>query len=91
MIDKKDNVVVVTEAVKAGTMLQYDADGEVRTLTAATDIPVYHKAACEEIPEGALVIKYGHVIGKATRKIEKGEHVHCHNVVSAEENRTAEV
>ena len=36
-----------------------------------------------EIPLGAEVLKYGQVIGRATRAITIGEHAHVHNIDSA--------
>ena len=42
-------------------------------------IPFGHKVARQEIAEGQAVIKYGVAIGKATKTIQSGEHVHVHN------------
>ena len=42
-------------------------------------IPFGHKVARQEITEGQAVIKYGVSIGKATKTIQAGEHVHVHN------------
>ncbi len=39
-----------------------------------------HKYARRDIAEGEAVIKYGLPIGRATRAIAAGEHVHVHNV-----------
>ncbi len=44
------------------------------------DLESGHKYALCDIDEGEHVIKYGFSIGKATEKIEKGEHVHSHNL-----------
>jgi altronate hydrolase len=46
-------------------------------------VPRGHKVALRDLPEGALVRKYGQVIGIASRPIAAGEHVHEHNLVSA--------
>jgi altronate dehydratase small subunit len=32
------------------------------------------------------VLKYGHVIGRATRALKAGEHAHVHNVVSGRQS-----
>ena len=45
-------------------------------------IPNGHKYALSDIPAGGCVIKYGEVIGRATRDIAKGEWVHTHNLKS---------
>ena len=42
-------------------------------------IPFGHKVARQGIAEGQVVIKYGVSIGKATKTIQAGEHVHVHN------------
>jgi len=47
---------------------------------ALTDVPRGHKIALTDLPAGALVHKYGHVIGMASRPIRAGEHVHTHNL-----------
>jgi hypothetical protein len=44
------------------------------------DIEYGHKFALADIPIGEYVIKYGYQIGRATKVILQGEHVHVHNV-----------
>lgn len=51
-------------------------------LTASGDIPAGHKYALCDIKKGETVIKYGQIIGRATKDITKGEWVHTHNVKS---------
>ncbi len=43
-----------------------------------------HKVALAAIPVGAPVLKYGQVIGVASRPIAPGEHVHSHNLAMAD-------
>ncbi|TRY20127.1 altronate dehydratase [Tessaracoccus rhinocerotis] len=43
-------------------------------------VPVGHKVAVHDVAAGSPVIKYGHVIGYATRDIAVGDHVHSHNL-----------
>jgi (2R)-sulfolactate sulfo-lyase subunit alpha len=43
-------------------------------------VPLGHKIALRDLPQGEQVIKYGIAIGRATRDIHAGEHVHVHNV-----------
>jgi altronate dehydratase small subunit len=54
-------------------------DGTI-LLTLRSDIPFGHKFALRAIATGARVVKYGEVIGVATRPIAAGDHVHVHNV-----------
>lgn len=42
-----------------------------------------HKFALADIAEGDTVVKYGQPIGRATRAIPAGSHVHTHNVATA--------
>lgn len=46
------------------------------------NIPAGHKIALKDIKKGEEVIKYGVVIGKATKDIKKDEWVHTHNLKS---------
>lgn len=46
------------------------------------DIPAGHKTAIKDIKAGEPVIKYGEVIGRATKDIKEGEWVHSHNLKS---------
>lgn len=39
-----------------------------------------HKYALQDIQPGEMIMKYGCPIGHATQAIQKGEHVHTHNV-----------
>ncbi len=52
------------------------------TLEGKGEIPAGHKFALRDIPEGEYVIKYGEIIGRATKDIKEGEWVHTHNVKS---------
>ena len=51
-------------------------------------IPSGHKIASEEINEGEAIIKYGQPIGYAKHAIRTGEHLHTHNVVYQDVDRT---
>lgn len=75
-ISAQDTVAVALTALTAGTVL--DVEGAAVTLT--QDIPAGHKFALKEIAAGEAVIKYGFPIGEAKCAIEKGGHVHVHNV-----------
>lgn len=68
-----DNVVVARVDLAAGTEIP-----EERVCTAR--IPRGHKLATLAIESGSPVVKYGQIIGFATRRIEAGEHVHIHNI-----------
>jgi altronate dehydratase small subunit len=52
------------------------------SIEAGVAIPHGHKIALKAMPMGSDVVKYGVVIGRAVRPIERGEHVHVHNIES---------
>lgn len=88
LIHPDDTVLILIEPVKKGDKITYkDGKGEIVSLTAASDIPIYHKAARQSIAAGEFIIKYGEHIGKATADIAAGEHVHTQNLESVEEDR----
>lgn len=77
-IDPKDTIGVVLEDVVVGESIGF---GDV-TIVARSEIAMPHKIALQDIAEGQEIYKFGEVIGYATRKIGKGEHVHVHNLDS---------
>ena len=84
-IDDKDNVATVTGKVVRGDeidVLNPDGSTILRTKI-AEDLPFGHKIALKEIGVGVDVVKYGEIIGVASRDIPAGGWVHTHNVKSA--------
>lgn len=80
-----DNVGVAVADIQRGQRVEgwlMESNGSLE-LVANDDIPLGHKIALAPIGAGQTVVKYGHPIGKATRAIAKGEHVHTHNLKSA--------
>ena len=73
VLNPKDNVGVVPANVDAGRAL-------VNGVAAAERIPRGHKVAIRPIAEGTPVLKYGQIIGYATKDIRPGEHVHLQNL-----------
>ncbi len=70
-----DTVAVALRALDAGE--------QVLGVRTATAIPQGHKVALVELPEGAVVAKYGQPIGRARTAIRPGDHVHSHNLATA--------
>jgi len=77
-LDLRDNVATALVALAAGETVALDT----LSVTLAADIPSGHKFALRPIAKDESVIKYGQPIGRATKPIAPGEHVHVHNVVS---------
>jgi hypothetical protein len=71
-----DDVAVALRPLAAGAAVRFGGLG----VSVATEIPTGHKFATRPIAGGALIRKYGQVIGRATGPIAPGEHVHVHNV-----------
>lgn len=78
LLDTEDNVAVALRNLAADEVLRVG----VTDLRVATVIPQGHKVARRVIAEDEAIIKYGVPVGRATRAIAAGEHVHCHNVGS---------
>jgi altronate dehydratase small subunit len=45
-------------------------------------IPYGHKFAVKDIASGEDILKYGEIIGRATKGIGAGEHAHIQNIES---------
>jgi len=74
-----DDVAVLIDPVAANGRV---AIGNECALVAAQAIPAFHKVALHPIAQGAKVHRKGTAIGRATRGIRAGEHVHVHNIKS---------
>jgi altronate hydrolase len=82
-LDPRDSVATALVALRAGETVELDAV----SVKLAADIPRGHKFALRAIARGEAVIKYGQPIGRATKPIAPGEHVHVHNVESQRATR----
>jgi len=82
MIHKSDNVVTTIKQLKPGNNFKLKPYNDFGEITVKDIISFGHKCAIKKIPKGGKVIKYGEVIGIATRDILCGEHVHVHNLKS---------
>ena len=84
MHEEVDDVAVVIKDIDAGASVRaVTLDGrEQHTVEAVEAVPLGHKIALRAMEEGHEVIKYGRTIGRATRAIPKGAHVHTQNVKS---------
>lgn len=72
-LNSQDNVVTALTELLPGA--------EVETGVSCLDpIPSGHKVAVRCLAVGERILKYGQLIGFASRPIKAGEHVHIHNV-----------
>jgi altronate hydrolase len=75
-----DNVAIARVPLAAGAQLKIAG----QTLAVREPIPAGHKIALTVIPQGAVVRRYGQIIGRARQTIEPGHHVHTHNLAFEE-------
>ncbi|MBL8384698.1 MAG: UxaA family hydrolase [Burkholderiales bacterium] len=73
-----DNCLAVAAALAAGSAVEIDG----ARVVLADAVEIGHKLARRDIGAGEKVVKYGAVIGSATRPIRRGEHIHLHNLAS---------
>ena len=82
IVDEKDNVATLfVNDVKDGDVVELrDKKGSCRDIKVIGNVPYGHKIAVQPIAKGEHIVKYGEVIGAATRDIAEGEYVHVHNL-----------
>jgi altronate hydrolase len=71
-LSDEDNVVVATERTEPGAVV-------AKGITAHQRIPFGHKVAVQPIAAGEAVVKFGQIIGFASKPIAAGDWVHEHN------------
>ncbi|GGG33151.1 UxaA family hydrolase [Chelatococcus composti] len=71
-LNAADNVIVAVDALEPGT--------SVEGVTATQRVPRGHKLAVAPVAQGEPIIKFGQIIGFASKPIAPGEWVHEHNV-----------
>lgn len=76
LLSPMDNVAVARMDLKRGMALT----GTEGVLVLRDNIDMGHKVARRNIPKGAFVYKYSHIIGAALSDIRPGEWVHTHNL-----------
>lgn len=88
VIDARDNVATALYPLSPGT-IRLSGDAPVPVLDVVQDIPNGHKVALRPIRNGEPIVKYGVVIGVATRAIETGTWVHLHCMRSLVDQRSS--
>ena len=91
-IDDRDNVATTTGDVRKGEEVEILSPdgGVILKARPVDDIAFGHKLSLRKIRRGEEIIKYGEVIGVASKTIPAGEWVHTHNVDSARLNTSGE-
>ncbi len=76
----KDNVAVCLRPMKKGEVVELAHNGKTTSLEIRDAVPLGHKVALSALASGQPIVKYGEIIGRATRDIAAGEHVHTQNI-----------
>ena len=88
VVEKRDNVATALCPLQPG-QIRLTGDAGVPSLTCAEQIPDGHKIALRQIHAGEQIVKYGIVIGQATREIGEGTWVHLHCMRSLVDERSS--
>jgi altronate dehydratase small subunit len=80
VVDKKDNVATALRQLDPASSIPVEVEDHTIDVVLSQTIPLGHKFALKDVDVGEPIIKYGEVIGLATKRIMKGEHTHVHNV-----------
>ncbi len=81
VLNAKDNVGVALVDLQSGDELDLRVDEQVVRVKLVEPIGYQHKFSVRQIGSGSRILKYGEVIGEATRDIKPGQHVHIHNMI----------
>ena len=81
LLNQRDNVATALRALPEGAVAQIGGAGS-RALSLVEAVPLLHKIALVDLAAGALVVKYGEVIGVMTQDAAAGSVVHVHNMRS---------
>lgn len=81
-IHAKDNVATVLRDISAGEVISYyDGTGSAE-VTAAENIPIYHKIALLGLKQGDTIYKYGESLGLLTSDVPLGGWISHKNLAS---------
>ena len=80
-LDPQDNVATALQNLAEGEVVIIET-GEKIGIALKDSIDFGHKFAIRKISPREKIIKYGEAIGVATKEIDRGKHVHVHNVDS---------
>lgn len=78
LLSPGDTVYVLRDQIAAGEAVMVEG----RAVTFPHALGLGHKIARLPVGAGEEVIKYGAPIGRASRAIAPGDHVHLHNLLS---------
>jgi altronate dehydratase small subunit len=82
IIKGQDNVATALRDIRSQEEVRVTVGTNEKAMTVREPIPYGHKFAIRDIAKGEKIIKYGEVMGRATRFIGSGFHAHIQNIES---------
>ena len=82
IINGEDNVATALRDIHPEEKVRATVGTIEKVIVVRETIPYGHKFAIRDIAEGENIIKYGEVVGRATRFIGGGFHAHIQNIES---------
>ena len=79
-LNEKDNIGIAPMNIPENAKLS-------NGIKSINNVPYGHKISLQEIKKGDFIIRYGQIIGISSNDIQKGEHVHSHNLTFYESER----
>ena len=80
VVEKSDNVATALRELQKGEFILVEIENYKIEIILSESISGGFKFALQNINQGESIIKYGEVIGLATKDIARGQRVHIHNV-----------
>ena len=82
ILNKIDNVATSLREINSNEKITLKIEGHFINFTLEDSVKIFHKFSLKIIKKGDKILKYGEVIGIATKEIKKGKHVHVDNITS---------
>jgi len=79
MIKEQDNVATALRDIEPKEEITVGMGEEAKPFIVQEFISYGHKFSVKDIALGENILKYGEVIGRATKEIRAGAHAHIHN------------
>jgi altronate dehydratase small subunit len=82
MIKEQDNVATALRDIQPNEEITVGVGDEAKPFVVQEFISYGHKFSVKDIVLGENILKYGEIIGRATKEIPEGTHAHIHNIES---------
>jgi altronate dehydratase small subunit len=82
MIKEQDNVATALRDIQPNEEITVGVGDEAKPFVVQEFISYGHKFSVKDIVLGENILKYGEIIGRATKEIPAGTHAHIHNIES---------